>query len=51
MVKSSNTREMVTLSKKTAEMLKDIADTFGMTKSAAMQMCIVVFHTERMKGK
>lgn len=49
MVKNTNTRVMVTLSKTTAKMLKEIADTFGMTQSAAMQMLIVVFHKERMK--
>lgn len=48
MVKQTNTRVMLTLSKKTAEMLKEIAETFGMTQSAAMQMMIVVFHKERM---
>lgn len=48
MVKPQNKRVMVTLSKTTEKMLDEIADTYGMTKSAALQMMIVVFHKERM---
>lgn len=48
MVSENNTRVMHTLSKETKKMLKDIADTFGMTESAAINMMIVVFHKERM---
>lgn len=49
MVKNSNTRVMHTLSKETKKMLGEIADTFGMSESAAINMLIVVFHNERMK--
>ena len=48
MVKTSNTRVALTLSKKAKEMLQAIANTYGMTESAVMQMLIVVFHNERM---
>lgn len=48
MVKKSNTRVMHTLSRETKKMLSEIAETFGMTESAAINMLIVVFHKERM---
>lgn len=44
MVKNSNQRVMHTLSKETKKMLGDIADAYGMTESAAINMIIVVFH-------
>lgn len=49
MVKESNTRVMHTLSKETKKMLSEIAETYGMSESAAINMLIVVFHTERLK--
>lgn len=48
MVKDSNQRVMHTLSKETKKMLSEIASTFGMSESAAINMMIVVFHKERM---
>lgn len=44
MVKKSNTRVMLTLSKETEKYLDEIADLYGMTRNAALQMSIIVFH-------
>lgn len=44
MVKNTNTRVMVTLSKETERMLDEIAELYGMTRSAALNMIVVVFH-------
>lgn len=49
MVKDSNTRVTHTLSKETKKMLAEIADTFGMNESAAINMMIVVFHREKIR--
>lgn len=49
MVKKTNCRVMHTLSNETKKMLIEIADTFGMTESAAINMMIVVFHRERIR--
>lgn len=49
MVKDDNTRVMVTLSKETDKMLNEIADMFSMNKSAAMNMCILVFHNSTVR--
>ena len=44
MVKESNQRVMVTLSKETAKIVDEVATTYGLTKSSAIAMMIVVFH-------
>ena len=44
MVKKTNTRVMITLSKETERILDEIADLYGMTRNAALQMMIIVFH-------
>lgn len=41
MVKSTNCRVMHTLSKTTKKMLSDIADLYGMTESAVINMLVV----------
>ena len=44
MVKTSNKRVMVTLPKTILNLLDEIAETYGMSKSDAVKMLIVVFH-------
>ena len=44
MVKKQNTRVMLTLSKETERILDEVAELYGMTRSSALQMMIIVFH-------
>lgn len=51
MVKDTNQRVMVTLSKKTVDIVDEVASLYGMTRNAAIQMMIVVFHNFHQQDK